>query len=800
MRSSRFFLLIASGLVLMLLLPMGCSGEKPEKPRKPEKAEKPIQPGGPAPNVLPALKLEAFADLPPQAPLTVTPAMKDGATVADKAVNYREVMKFLGLKLSRAQKDFLNRHKFLLIPKDATRFKGEQDLRGRYSRALDEMLGLFDIVSGGGVMERRPENAHLVNPDVLLHAFHKYFENSLEYLEKTVLARDLRQFVRQVQSQAVAFGKISQGDLARHYELTAAQMTVALVILENARWPVKKQEANGLPDPEERKKPDQDDSLENALGLLKQYQANFSPETWAKVTAEIKYIYGMKDSTATQAKSPLFGHYDKLYNVDYTQFTPRSHYTKSSLLRAYFRAMMYLGKNYYNLQNSDGMIDALLLAHIMATPDTKGRRPLEDWRRIMEITGFYVGLPDDISYPEWRDFIVKVAGDEKFTPGAVLSPDFHKKIKARLGELKPPVTALTRGEQVDIGRVNFRIFGQRFTFDAWVLSHLTAKTPNDTPPLPTTPSALFIPAAMGNPWARGFIPAVLRQEMPGISPAQMDQFDAKFQRVSGTLAKVDEAAWFSSIGWVWLKLLGTLNASYSGGYPLYMQSRLFPIKQLQTFLGSYTELKHDTLLYAKQSYAELGDGGDEGRPPPVPKGFVEPNLAFWQRLQRLVAYTAAGYRKYDLFPLEMEEHGRLQEFTRQVDFYTSMAVKELRGQPLTEAEYEKIRTEELIYMAEPFDAYASELRDLRSGLIADVHTDLFKEQVLYEATGEPYIMLALVGNEGRTRLTIGVAFNHYEFTGPLTTRYTDADWRARVYETPKKLPPQNFWYGDLLVQ
>ena len=92
------------------------------------------------------------------------------------------------------------------------------------------------------------------------------------------------------------------------------------------------------------------------------------------------------------------------------------------------------------------------------------------------------------------------------------------------------------------------------------------------------------------------------------------------------------------------------------------------------------------------------------------------------------------------------------------------------------------------------------MKDLRSGLIADVHTDLFKNQVLYEATGEPYIMLALVGNEGRTRLTIGVAFNHYEFTGPLTTRYTDADWWARVYETPKKLPPKNFWYGDLLVK
>jgi hypothetical protein len=436
----------------------------------------------------------------------------------------------------------------------------------------------------------------------------------------------------------------------------------------------------------------------------------------------------------------------------------------------------------------------------MATPGIKDRRPLEDWRRLMEITSFYVGLPDDISYPEWRDFIVTLTGNEKFTPSEALSPDLHKKIVARCQELKPPVTALSQGEQVDIGKNNFRIFGQRFTFDAWILSHLTAKKPEDTPPLPSTPSALFVPAAIGNPRARSFLPSFLKQEMPGTSPAQLDLFDAKLQQLSGTLAKLDEAAWFSSMGWIWLKLLGTLNASYSGGYPLYMQSPLFPIKQLQTFLGSYTELKHDTLLYAKQSYAELGDGEEEGKPPPVPKGFVEPNLAFWQTLQQLVAYTSAGFRKYQLFPSELEENGNLQIFKRQVEFYTSLAVKELRGQPLTEEEYEKIRTAELTYMAEPFESGSGELKDQRSGLIADVHTDLFKEQVLYEATGEPYIMLALVGNEGRTRLTIGVAFNHYEFTGPLTSRYTDADWRSRVYEAPRTLPPKNFWVGELLVK
>jgi hypothetical protein len=232
-----------------------------------------------------------------------------------------------------------------------------------------------------------------------------------------------------------------------------------------------------------------------------------------------------------------------------------------------------------------------------------------------------------------------------------------------------------------------------------------------------------------------------------------------------------------------------------------MQGKLFPVKQVETFLGSYTELKHDTLLYAKQNYAEAGGGGDEGKLPPVPKGFVEPNLAFWKTLTRLVAYVEGGYKKYGLFKNELEEYGHLRRFKQDVDFYASLAEKELEGDPLTEEEYERLRINFLMHMAEPLEqGLILEEKDLRSGLIADVSTDALKGQILYEATGEPYVMLVLIGNEGSVRLAVGVAFNHYEFTGPLDTRYTDGDWQKRVYEHRAGMPKKNFWYRSLLIK
>ncbi|MEW6388197.1 MAG: DUF3160 domain-containing protein [Thermodesulfobacteriota bacterium] len=774
--------------------------------------EKPVPPSGPAPLSLPPLKLEPFAEIPPLTPLSVTPAFKEQIPDAERAANYKQVMGFLGVRLNADQKKFLNDQKFLLIPKSATRFKGKLTFEGcTPGYQWDEMLGLFDAICGKStaVTDRRPENARLVTPDVVLHAFHKYVENSLEYLETTELAGLLRRFLKQAQTLALEYKGKSQGPLAARYEIIAAQLTVPLIIMENAGWPAAK-------GPEERgttgtapETPAYQDSPEAALKLLDRYQSGFSADLFDQMAAELRHIYQAREVT----NSPLYGRYGRegMLKTDYTQFTPRSHYVKSSILRAYFRAMIYLGRNSYLLNHPEGIGDALLLAHLLAGPAASGRPLLKDWQKIMEITSFYAGVPDDLSYPEWRDFIAKVLGTDKFSPGDAVNPEVLKKIAAHLPELKGPrilsdvvigagVPSLTKEQLLESTKA-FRIFGQRFTFDAWILNRLTGGEEKTGIRLPSTPSALFIPGVFGDQAAREAVGPFLEKDAPPFSPQEVSQFMSRLDEVAGDLAKVKETEWFSSLSTVWLKLLDTLTGTFGEGYPQYMQSARFPVKQLQTFLGSYTELKHDTLLYAKQSYAEMGDGEAPGKPPPVPKGLVEPNLPFWQDLGRLAAYTEAGFKKYGLFKDELEEFGRLTLFKGQVAFYTTLAQKELQGEAISEAEYEKLRTENLSYLAQPFDpSLVLEEKDLRSALIADIHTDALKQQVLYEATGEPYLMLALVGNDGPARLTIGVVFNHYEFTGPLAKRYTDADWQSLVYEAPARLPAKNFWYQGLLVK
>ena len=235
---------------------------------------------------------------------------------------------------------------------------------------------------------RLPEHARLVTPDVMLHAFHKYFENSLEYLERFDLAPLLRRFLQQAQAKALKYRAQSSGKLAARYEVVAAQLTVPLVILENAQWSRSYEERlkAGWSEQELTDQPDIAETLEGALQGLGKYQKQFSPEVFGRMAQEIRSIY----QAAGVGVSPLYGQYAKEGEVktDYTQFTPRSHYAKTSLLRAYFRAMMYLGRNSYLLGKPEGIADALLLAHLLASPGADGQPLVQDWQKLMEITAF----------------------------------------------------------------------------------------------------------------------------------------------------------------------------------------------------------------------------------------------------------------------------------------------------------------------------------------------------------------------------------------------------------------------------
>jgi hypothetical protein len=314
--------------------------------------------------------------------------------------------------------------------------------------------------------------------------------------------------------------------------------------------------------------------------------------------------------------------------------------------------------------------------------------------------------------------------------------------------------------------------------------------------LPSTPTALFVAAAMGSDLTKDLLPEWIKQNDPTL---QTDQIWTKLMGIKTDLSAMKPQEWLGNISSGWLWTLSPLLQTYGDGYPAFMQAPLYRNKNLQTVLGSYTELKHDTLLYAKQSYAELGGGGDEQKKPPeIVKGFVEPDLEFWARIIALSKLTQDGLTSRGL--MDEDVGTRMDGFIQNLEFYRDFAEKELSNTKISDEDYETLRTNfwQTSDLIAPFNQEVIEEKDKKPALIADIHTDALKAQILYEATGNPMIMLTYVADQGTPRIVIGVTYRHFELTGPLDTRYNDEEWKQRVDDN--KLPETPFYYQELFVK
>ena len=730
--------------------------------------------------------------------LNFSPVYHEDNVASEQVPNYQAITARYGLHLTPNQVQVLDQNKFLLVGLGETSFVPGTN--------FDDMLADFDSLGGGDISDRKPEDTKLVTPDIVLHAYHRYFEMTLEQIEQGELGKNLGDFLTSLHANLAAAVRTHSGYMKERYQNLEAQIVLARVLFEN-RSPGKPDYFQ-TPD-EESAYEERDktvDSAANAGKILDKYSSDLPGGLVTAIREDIGKIYAA-DSVGS---SPLFQQYSDDLKTDYTQFAPRSHYAKNSFLRAYFRTMMYLGRSSYFLKKDVGIVDANLLAGQIATKSSSGVTPLDPWKKIMTVTGFYAGQSDDLTYDEWQGFTAEVLG-ANLTADVLASPASIQKLAGHLDQLRLPKILSDVVVREDIASVTkadllrqslaFRVFGQRFTFDAWVLNDLTAGQEKTDVRLPSTPSALFIPAAMGDRRARDYSGAFLERDA-GFTKDEVDGFFTKLDQKELDIGKVTENEWFASMGSAWLRVLGSLTHDYGDGYPRYMRAPAFLDKQIQTFLGSYAELKHDTLLYAKQSYAELGGGPGDQTVPPVVKGFVEPNMEFWDRFSDLLSRTDQFFSANGLLT-DRSPLARLHDFRDIIGFYRDLAMKELQGQQISDDEYERLRTTKLSFMAQPFDA-AEAMPDENSGrvaLVADIHTDALKGQVLYEATGKPYLMLAVVANEQAPRVVAGLAYNHYEFTKPLLDgRLTDEDWRDWVYNKPGALPEKNFWYQSLIVK
>ncbi|QIB68912.1 DUF3160 domain-containing protein [Aminipila butyrica] len=589
-------------------------------------------------------------------------------------------------------------------------------------------------------LNRYDNTPNFITTDAMLHNYHLYFNYLLRTLEKDSLRGELNSL-----TQSMLTKSQSQYQALKETEWeNAAKRNVAFFAV-----------AAKLLDPKSDIPALVNEEVKQELQLIVDHQENFYPSPVMNM--------GDADDVLTET-----------FNEDYTQYIPRGHYAKSYELKTYFQAMMWYGRMNFRVSNEDETKSAVLMARLFDQDD------YGHWNNIYEPTNFFVGQSDDLGINQYTSLLQKVYGKNPSLKEVTEEASNWKALFAQIQNLDPPainsMPIFNKDIQPDREKTikGFRFMGQRFTLDASIFQNLVYRQveENAAGELRMLPKALDIPAAMGSQEAYDIL-----KDMGETSYKNYPENMKNIQQKMKAMEVTDRT---QNLYGAWLYMLTPLTEEKGKGYPSFMQNQAWNRKQLETYISSFTELKHDTVLYAKQIYAEMGGGGEELDD----RGYVEPNPVVYGRLAALTKMTADGLQSRELLDEQTREGlNELEELALQLK---TISEKELAQKPLSSAEYDLIRSfggQLEHFWLEAFKDQGvdspSAVGENPAALITDIATDP-NGWVLEEGTGFVNDIYVVVPVEGSLRIAKGAVYSYYEFAWPSNDRLTDAKWKEML--------------------
>lgn len=725
-------------------------------------------------------------------PSTFTPNLPDYQITLGEISNIQQLEEADKRKFTEAQKEEL-RNKHFFIARNGDKFY--EDNPQEISSRLDDWAYLYSQIGGPDVPQlRRPEHAVFVTADFLLHIYHRLLEKTFEFLEQRTFYPKIRKISNTMLDAALkAYQDAPAGPQKESFQRLIAFFAVPTAILDAAHEFYEREQLEDSPA----------DAPGAIVGNLEKLKDRMPPEAYQLARQELDLVLAADQVTP----SPLLGKYQEEQGLslpeDYTQYGPRSHYRKNPVLRAYFRTMMWYGRMNFLLSSPQLTRDAANMTLLLAKADL-----VKDWQDINLPISFLVGETDDLGISEYRQALQQLTTDQDATG---VTDELITRLQGNLKRYRSPqiLSAAAIGVKVwDLSKEElrdktkgFRFMGQRFTPDAFMFSYLTQGEEKPDPKtgerLPSMPTALMVASLLGSKTAEPLLAEWIDRNAPQAKGALKNRMAV----LNKYFHNLPAGNWTQNIYWGWLYTLQSLyqEAKSKTGYPMFMKNSDWNRKDLQCSLGSWTELKHDTLLYAKQVYAEMGNGEELQEIPPVPRGYVEPNIDFFDRFIPLVKMTKEGLEQREL--LENEFLQRHHDFLDAVEFFRRIALAQLQNDMIADDDFERLRLEpgNLRWMVRPLPGEEGTENYARSALIADVFTDMLTGRILYEATGIPNYIYVTVKDQNGARLTKGLVFSYYEFTSPLGKRLTDEQWREWNYtQDNRKMPAMADWAKSLI--
>ncbi len=576
-----------------------------------------------------------------------------------------------------------------------------------------------------------------ITPDPVLQLFHLFFDMTLRQVETDKLNARLKKMLAALVAGSARIAHVAKQPAVR----SAAEHNLAYLAVANE--------------------------------LLKEKTASIPPQLKNAIAKEQSLIRAHQGWN----KSPLLN-----VPIDYSQFIPRGHYTRTETLRRFFLAMVWIGQTPFFVDRSDLLTQLLVLCHVLRESGAD-----KDWQAIYDVTAFYVGTADDLSPLDASAVVTSVFGvvtsaDDYAEPSklAQVTKELTKRFHPRIVQITPfgPM-----GPHV-------RLLGPRYILDSEILQRLS------DPSFRHFPKGLDVMAVLGSKRARSILLERLKEG------TAWPKYPGKLDALTTQFARLGDKEWQANLytGWIWV-LQGLAVEAPAAKVPAFMQTPAWFSKNLSTSLASWAELRHDTILYAKPSGVECG--GEDDEPPPLPEGYVEPDVLFYARMLKLLELSQAGLQRHDALPKSLV--GPFKELVELCTFLKGVSEKELAGTPLTRPEFEQIKIfganlERLsLAFINPNAGYWDEIvspTDKHMAVIADVHSSY--GEALEEAVGPAYeILVVLPKRSGGRQLARGAVFSYFEFRHPMDDRLTDEKWQEMLRKSKAPAPPD--WTDEFMV-
>jgi hypothetical protein len=490
------------------------------------------------------------------------------------------------------------------------------------------------------------------------------------------------------------------------------------------------------------------------------------------------------------------------YMEDFSQYIPRGHYTRNRIFQQYFKAMMWFQRRLFRVEerSPEGIPGGdlwdeemmfretrqmLIILYLLENTQTRDKSIIDLYKNINDPLTLLIGQSEDLDIPKIRDLAKQVWGKTPAPANLLDNGELKKFILLARKATQPKIDA--SGTE----RKGFPLFGQRFLPDSFIMQSLVSKRGSlkyigdrkkkpftygivePYGPVRTFPRGLDIFAALGSDRA-------LRVLSDAGDTSYID-YPEKMSVLRKKLTPILQEGKTKSLFYSLIYSLKQL-LSIPGGknLPGVFSTPGWSLKQLNTSLASWAEFRHDSVLYAKQSYTAVGEAPMATSAPP---GYVEPYPDFYRQIRELISKMYDKVVSTSIYARELKMN--FQEFEKVMERLIEISNKELEDKELNENDWRDISEFALRLKSTTQFPYQILMKisgegNTKMAVVTDVHTDSNSEMVLQEGIGPPFLLKLKMRQKNKTIVLTGGIFSYYEFKHPIKDRLTDERWQETI--------------------